>query len=115
MSSVPFDLILQRKLRYQDYARNGRLVDARFGGALAKATNSAIFTRGKEYFRWYGGLIPAGNNGNVGLVPGSNGTRVRWRFAGHSSPKVRRCAAEILVAFPDSTAFFPFVRVTLTD
>ncbi len=115
MTAINIPLALQKRIRYQDYARNGKLVDARFGAALAQAANQSVYCRGKELFRWYGGLIALGGNGNVSYVPASNGTRARWRFAGHTSKRVSKVRAELLIAEAAASTFRCGTTVTLND
>lgn len=103
------------RIHARRWARNGLVPHAVLESELANALNFVSAIRGKNLATW---AVP------IASIPAGTSTtpRTRWRFAGHTSPFLRRLRAMVLMAPADVTGGVsggndnnPSVTVTVTN
>jgi hypothetical protein len=74
------------------WARNGMHPNAQLVNMLDESVNQSVLFRSKEYFSWYGTIIP--------VFPAGTADEVRWRFAFRSGPYAHAVLAVVAMLPP---------------
>lgn len=90
MSSVEVSPAFWARMQPPALARNGQLVGAFVENTMRSAMNQVLAFRGKELFAY---AAPVS-----GIPSGDTASRVRWRFAGHTSKSCARLHIHVLMA-----------------
>ena len=102
MSHITIDPTVKRRIQPNKFARNGRIVSAKYQSEVAALANQLGRFRTKTYYRSPGDVT-------------SPATDKLWRFSGHIGPLARTMVARILMAPPSNqTAATKNPRATLT-
>jgi len=99
--TVPATKAASPPIQTDRYFRNGKPPDASVFSSMNEAMNQAMLYRTKEVFS-YCGVLGAG--GGLGVSSAGAGSRIRWRFAFHTSPYAHALFCRAFM-YPQSAGF----------